>query len=136
MSKIEEARRFAKKAHEEQTRYGGKPYYTHPFRIAEAISKLTNDEDIIIAAYLHDVIEDTEITCEQIKDRFGEKVAGYVFELTVDENGNFSNLESEEALAIKCIDRAHNVLTLKTIPDKYSKKREELTEKYKRRTKF
>lgn len=136
MSRIEDAKNFAKKAHGEQTRFDKKPYYSHPFTVAEAVSKLTNDEDVIIAAILHDVIEDTNVTYEQIKERFGERVVSFVMELTKDKNGKFSRVRSDEAFAVKCVDRAHNFLTLETIPDSHKKDRDELRKKYKKNTKF
>lgn len=133
---IEEAKEFAKQAHEGQIRYDGKPYHIHPFEVADAISKMTNNKNLIKAAILHDTIEDTKVTYEEIKERFGKATADYVLEVTHDKNGNYPNLNSEEGFALKCVDRAHNFLRLKTIPDEYKDEREKMTNRYKTTTKF
>ena len=73
---VEEARSFAEKAHEGQFRKGTKrPYIVHPLEVAKIVSTMTDDEEIISAALLHDTLEDCrQVTKEQIKEAFGERV--------------------------------------------------------------
>src|SRR3989338_6244243 len=65
---------FAKKAHEGQKRKPGEPYFTHPAVAGEQLAKWRLDETTIAAGLLHDVLEDTKITNEEIKKEFGEEV--------------------------------------------------------------
>lgn len=84
MNLIPKAAQFAAKCHEGQFRkYNGAPYITHPIRVAgrTATHELATEE-LVAAAFLHDVVEDCNISLGQIKPIFGEKVASYVFELT------------------------------------------------------
>ncbi len=79
----EKAREFAKKAHEGQYRkYKSEPYIEHPIRVAGLVKSVTHTEEMVCAAYLHDVVEDTEVTIEDIKEEFGDKVADLVRDLT------------------------------------------------------
>jgi (p)ppGpp synthase/HD superfamily hydrolase len=75
---------FAHKAHEGVARkYNQAPYITHPARVAKATAELSGaTEEMVAAAWLHDVVEDTAITLEQIRQEFGEKVAELVGWLT------------------------------------------------------
>lgn len=80
---LNRARYFAQFAHEGQTRrYTGEPYFVHPAAVAAAVSLLTDDVDVIIAAYLHDTVEDTFVTNADIHRHFGRRVASIVRELT------------------------------------------------------
>lgn len=77
--KIARAIEFAAKAHEGAVRKGTQiPYITHPIEVATIVSEMTDDEDVIIAALLHDVIEDTSYTAEDIAALFGERAAELV----------------------------------------------------------
>ena len=79
MNKIEEAISFALKAHEGAVRKGTRiPYILHPFEAAAIAAQLTTDEDVIAAAVLHDVLEDTSFTGEDLCARFGESVTALV----------------------------------------------------------
>lgn len=70
---------FATKAHEGQYRKGTQtPYILHPLETAAIVATLTNDEEVISAALLHDVIEDTAVTGEEIREAFGERVYSLV----------------------------------------------------------
>lgn len=83
ISRIIEAVEFAVKAHNTQRRkFVDEPYVAHPIRVAEIVAELTQDEDAVIAALLHDVLEDTQVKYEEIEDRFGFRVAFLVYELT------------------------------------------------------
>jgi len=78
-----DAYEFATAAHEGQVRkYTGEPYIIHPLAVAEAVAAHVNDKEAIAAAALHDTVEDTETTHEDILERFGETVAEYVWYLT------------------------------------------------------
>ena len=75
----DKAVKFATKAHEGQTRKGTDlPYIVHPLEVAEIVQGMTDDENVWAAAVLHDTVEDTPVTMEDIKREFGEKVAHLV----------------------------------------------------------
>lgn len=77
--RLDAAIRFACKAHEGQVRkVSATPYILHPLEAATVVGALTNDEDIIIAALLHDVVEDTPYTLEDVEKAFGSEVARLV----------------------------------------------------------
>lgn len=79
----EEALEFATKAHGEQMRkYSEEPYIEHPKRVAEIVRTVPHSTEMICAAYLHDVVEDTEVEIAEIQEKFGKKVADLVQELT------------------------------------------------------
>jgi (p)ppGpp synthase/HD superfamily hydrolase len=74
---------FALRAHEGQKRkYNGEAFIAHPIVVADAVSRVTADPEILAAAYLHDVVEKTAITIEQVQEEFGPRVASLVTELT------------------------------------------------------
>lgn len=119
---IETARKWCVTAHAGQTRANGKPYHTHPFAVAELLVEHgVNDPEILAAAYLHDVIEDTKTTRKQIAEEFGKRVARLVEEMTVDAKyqGSFETKQaalldaargmSQDAKWIKLADRVHNL---------------------------
>lgn len=79
----EKALEFARKAHGEQMRkFSEEPYIEHPKRVAETVRTVSHTTEMICAAYLHDVVEDTPVEIEEIKKKFGNKVAQLVEELT------------------------------------------------------
>lgn len=86
LNKLLEAASFAAKKHRYQKRKGsdGEPYINHPLEVANLLSNVgkVEDYDILIAAILHDTIEDTETTPEELTTRFGKKVCDYVLEVT------------------------------------------------------
>ena len=71
---IRKAFEVAKKAHEGQMRKSGEPFVIHPIKVAIILSELHLDKESLIAALLHDVVEDTALTKEDIRDLFGEEV--------------------------------------------------------------
>jgi guanosine-3',5'-bis(diphosphate) 3'-pyrophosphohydrolase len=77
---------FAMKKHEHQTRSDGSPFITHPLKVAESLREIAGcqDVDILSAALLHDTIEDTKTSYDEIAVLFGDRVAAWVAELTVD----------------------------------------------------
>lgn len=94
MNKIEEAIIYATVMHQGKTRKLGKiPYILHPLEVAQILTTLTEDEDVITAGILHDIVEDTDGTLEEIQKRFGERVAF----LVASESENKHLGESREA---------------------------------------
>ena len=84
---------FAVKAHHNTERRGkGFPYIVHPMEAMEIVSTITSDQELLAAAALHDTIEDTDVTVEQLRGMFGERIA----ELVYAESDQFSEGVSEE----------------------------------------
>jgi len=73
-----EAEQLARKAHEGQKQATGKPYFEHPQEVARLLGLWGQDEEVICAGYLHDVVEDCNILLKEIKEKFGERVAKFV----------------------------------------------------------
>jgi guanosine-3',5'-bis(diphosphate) 3'-pyrophosphohydrolase len=90
VSKILEAARFAARKHHGQFRKGAEPepYIVHPLEVANLLTRVgqVEDADIVIAALLHDTIEDTETSADEITERFGERVTSIVLEVTDDKS--------------------------------------------------
>ena len=119
---------FAADAHESQTRSSGEPYITHPLAVAEVLADMHMDVETIMAALLHDVVEDTDVTIKDIKKKFGAKVAELVSGLTKLDKLEFHSKEEAQAenfrkmmlamvndirvILIKLADRLHNMSTL------------------------
>ncbi|MBQ1224016.1 MAG: bifunctional (p)ppGpp synthetase/guanosine-3',5'-bis(diphosphate) 3'-pyrophosphohydrolase, partial [Oscillospiraceae bacterium] len=80
--KILDAFAFAAEAHKDQFRQSGEPYVTHPLAVAEIVADMELDCDSICSALLHDTVEDTSATPEEISQRFGSHVAEIVDGLT------------------------------------------------------
>lgn len=137
---LKEAFSFAETAHKNQFRkYNGEPYIRHPERVAKSILR---KKDVVqaqvVAAYLHDVVEDTEYTYKDVKEKFGQTVANIVLELTNEytkENypdlnrQSRHNLEvariakiSKEAKLIKLADRLDNLKDIEQAPVSFAKK--------------
>ena len=95
MSKIDDALRFAIDAHAGMTRKGdGSPYILHPLEAATIAASMTHDEDVICAAVLHDVVEDTPTTLDDLREAFGDRVAQLVASETEDKRNGASPSES------------------------------------------
>ncbi|XVN41910.1 MAG: HD domain-containing protein [Rickettsia endosymbiont of Argas persicus] len=104
-------------------RQSGEPFYSHPIEVAYMISDYLFRTDVIVTSILHDTIEDTELTKEEVAEEFGWKVANQVMDLTrIKENGiKISSAEMVEmlykekkhdVLLIKLFDRLHNIQTI------------------------
>lgn len=93
---IEEAIAFATKAHEGQVRKGTKrPYIVHPIEVGQIVSTMTDDEEVIAAAILHDTIEDCEdVTAEVLRREFGERVAFFVEQESEDKTKTWKERKS------------------------------------------
>lgn len=114
-------------------KFSNEPYFNHPSRVADIISRFTKDEEIISAAYLHDTIEDTKTSFKELEVTFGKRVANLVNELTSvkKEQVKIGKAEyllkkmqkmSEDALLIKLADRLDNVSDFRFASDKFRKK--------------
>jgi GTP diphosphokinase / guanosine-3',5'-bis(diphosphate) 3'-diphosphatase len=90
LAKLLQAASFAAKKHRYQKRKGddAEPYVNHPLEVANLLANVgkVDDYDILIAAVLHDTIEDTETTEEELTELFGERVCGFVLEVTDDKS--------------------------------------------------
>ena len=120
MSNIfEQAVEFALKAHEGQRRKDGGVYILHPLEDATIVATMTQDEEVLAAAVLHDTVEDTDVTMEDILTNFGERVATLVAHETEDkrehldpsETWKIRKVESLEVLRT-CNDRDTKILWL------------------------
>ena len=138
-AKIKKAIEFAVKYHCMQQRESGAPYYSHPLEVAEIIAEMRLDTDSIVTAILHDTIEDTDLTLEEIEQNFGKDVAKLVDSVTkltkikfhednVRQAENFRKLlialsDDIRVLLIKLADRLHNMRTIDFISNQEKKKR-------------
>jgi GTP pyrophosphokinase len=128
VDRIVAAYELAATAHEGQVRKSGEPYVTHPLAVATIVADLGLDDVTVAAALLHDAVEDTGITNEQLEDQFGAEVAAIVDGVTKLERIEFASREAQQAasmrkmllamaqdlrvLVVKLADRLHNMRTL------------------------
>ena len=124
---------IANKGHKNQKRYSGEPYITHPLSVAIYLSDLSMDIETITSAILHDLIEDTEITYDDLKKEFGSTVADIVDGVTKLDKINYNSKEEAKAdgirkmvvamskdirvLILKLADRLHNIQTIDYLDD-------------------
>ena len=128
LGRIRAAFELAARAHADQKRKDGSPYVTHAVAAAEIIVEMGMDEDSIVAALLHDVIEDTSVTHEEIQKQFGPSVADIVEGVTKLTRVKYTSREEEQmenmrkmlmamskdirVILIKLADRLHNMRTM------------------------
>ncbi len=128
LDRIRRAYNYGEWAHREQKRKSGEPYFTHPVRVAGIISDLRLDTASVCAGLLHDVVEDTLATIEDIKGDFGEEIAHLVDGVTKLSSINFTSKEDRQAesfrkmvvamardirvILVKLCDRCDNMRTL------------------------
>ena len=94
---IKEAVEFAVEAHRGAVRKGTRiPYIVHPLEAAVIVGSVTEDEELIAAAILHDVLEDTDASEEEVSSRFGDRVADLVVKETDDKSRSWMERKSEK----------------------------------------
>lgn len=109
MTLTQKAYLFALAAHSAigQTRkYSGEPYIVHPIEVADIVRSVPHTDEMVAAAYLHDVVEDTEIDLEMIREQFGDTVADYVFLLTDTDKSTGLNRRERKQLDTERLARA------------------------------
>lgn len=102
---VRKARDFAKQAHaaiDQRRKYTGEPYIVHPAAVAKLVGGVTDDVAMVAAAWLHDVVEDTDVTLADIEEHFGPDIATLVADLT-----DVSKKEDGNRKIRKAIDREH-----------------------------
>jgi RelA/SpoT family (p)ppGpp synthetase len=131
VARIKDAAEFGASAHKGQKRLSGEPYIAHPVAAAEILADLHLDSDTIVAAILHDVIEDTPIAKDELAQRFGAPVAELVDGVTKLDQIRFKSREEAQAesfrkmllamvrdlrvILVKLADRTHNMRTIEAM---------------------
>ena len=131
LSRLEEAYHFSDAAHQGQLRKSGEPYISHPVAVAEILSQWQLDAQTLCAALLHDVVEDTEVSTDDISRRFGKPVADLVDGVSKLDRIEFQSQQDAQAenfrkmllamardvrvMLIKLADRLHNMRTLDAV---------------------
>jgi GTP diphosphokinase / guanosine-3',5'-bis(diphosphate) 3'-diphosphatase len=129
---VEAAYQLAETSHEGQQRVSGEPFIEHPLGVSHILADLGMDTTTLVAALLHDVVEDTDLSLDDIEDRFGPQVAAIVDGLTKLDKIEFRSREQQQAenvrkmmlamardirvIIIKLTDRLHNMRTLRSLP--------------------
>jgi len=137
--KFNRAYLFAMKVHGEQVRASGDPYFSHPFEVADILANMKLDEATIITALLHDTVEDTGATLEEIRKLFDDEIAGLVngvtkltqLELQSSQTKQAENLRKLvlamsndiRVLLVKLADRLHNMRTLHHVSSEDKRRR-------------
>lgn len=132
ITQVNAAYAMASSAHKHQSRMSGELYVSHPLAVARIVAEIGLDEVSLVAALLHDAVEDTEITLADVESNFGAEIAGIVDGLTKLERLQFDSREAQQAatmrkmlvamardlrvLIIKLADRLHNMRTIASAP--------------------
>jgi len=131
LTQVRESYRFSKMKHEGQVRRSGKPYFAHCKGTAQNLISWRMDVDTISAGFLHDILEDTDTTAEEIREKFGENIAHIVEGVSKISSLPFRGIETQaenfrkmilamsrdiRVILIKLADRFHNMRTLEFLP--------------------
>ncbi|SNT68850.1 RelA/SpoT family protein [Paracoccus seriniphilus] len=144
---IRDAYAYGMQMHEGQFRHSGEPYFTHPIAVAAILTEMRLDDATIVTALLHDTVEDTRSTKEDVGARFGAEIADLVDGVTKLTNLELSSTQSKQAenfrklfmamsrdlrvILVKLADRLHNMRTIRSMrPDKQVKKARETMDIY------
>lgn len=115
---VRKAAEFAAKAHEGTFRKGTKiPYIFHPMEVAQLVAMMKGEPEVIAAAYLHDVLEDTNVTAEEIEQTFGKRVLSLVQQETEDKSLTW---KERKAATIRHLASASYDVKILTLADKLS----------------
>ncbi len=131
---LQKAFYFSMEAHRDQLRKSGEPYFEHCYQVARILTELKMDQVTVAGGLLHDVVEDTGVTLEQVEDEFGKEIAQLVDGVTKISELKFNSVEQRQAenfrkmilsmtkdirvILIKFADRLHNMRTLEFLPEK------------------
>ncbi|RJL01899.1 bifunctional (p)ppGpp synthetase/guanosine-3',5'-bis(diphosphate) 3'-pyrophosphohydrolase [Paracoccus aestuarii] len=144
---IRDAYEYGMRMHEGQFRHSGEPYFTHPIAVAAILTEMRLDDATIVTALLHDTIEDTRSTKDEVSAMFGAEIADLVDGVTKLTNLELSSAQSKQAenfrklfmamsrdmrvILVKLADRLHNMRTIRSMrPDKQVKKARETMDIY------
>lgn len=132
IERVMKAYEFGAIAHEGQTRKSGEPYISHPVAVAQTLADMHLDSQTIVAAILHDVVEDTDVPIAELEDQFGTEVATLVDAVSKLDQMHFTNraeahaesfrkmmlamIEDIRVILVKLADRMHNMETLGAMP--------------------
>ena len=130
--KIKRAYEYSWQAHKGQKRQSGEPFIHHPLSVAEILVDLQMDEESVITGFLHDIVEDTSCSLEDVKKEFGKEVSFLVDGVTKISRIKFQNLHKKQSenirkmlvamgkdvrvILVKLADRLHNLKTLEHLP--------------------
>mgnify|MGYP002794876996 CR=1 FL=1 len=137
-AEIKKAHDFAEQAHRGQKRSSGEDYFIHPCAVVEILADFGFGSSTVIAAFLHDVLEDTSVTYDELREQFGDEICELVEGVTKLDKLQFVNREEAQAenfrkifvamakdlrvIIIKLADRLHNMRSLQYLPEEKQKR--------------
>ena len=128
---IRKAAEFAAKAHEGAVRKGSRiPYIYHPMEAAVIVAQMTEDEEVIAAAYLHDVLEDTAVTAEQLEEEFGGRVLALVSAETEDKSLSWRERKQAAIEHLKTASREEKLSNMRSTARDYMAEGEHVWQRF------